>query len=183
MWNIRFWHQILWNFFSYSAPCCLVRVVPDKLVASNIPVWETLQIKISVRVSSTKHLLFCQRVNTAISLPADDVHHYVIPQKLLLTNRFYFQHTSSINAPVGKRKGWIVSSSEIRRRVVRVNRRFGWTYRLHLQGRKSNFSKKPASKQAFFACVLGRISHSSMPEIMALPEDLLIFMHWKHLCY
>jgi hypothetical protein len=43
-------------------------------------------------------------VNTATSSPADDVHHYVIPQKLLLTNRFYFQQTSGIRGPVGKRK-------------------------------------------------------------------------------
>jgi hypothetical protein len=28
-------------------------------------------------------LFVCQRLNTATSLPADDVHHYVIPQKLL----------------------------------------------------------------------------------------------------
>jgi hypothetical protein len=28
-----------------------------------------------------------------------------------------------------------------------VNRRFGETYRLHLQGRRNKFSKKPASKQ------------------------------------
>jgi hypothetical protein len=40
----------------------------------------------------------------ATSSPADDVHHYVIPLKLLLTNRFYFQQTSGIHAPVGKIK-------------------------------------------------------------------------------
>jgi hypothetical protein len=45
----------------------------------------------------------------ATSLPADDVHHYVIPPKLLLTNRFYFQQTSSIHAPVGIRKGCSLS--------------------------------------------------------------------------
>jgi hypothetical protein len=28
-------------------------------------------------------LYLCQRLNTATSSPADDVHHYVIPQKLL----------------------------------------------------------------------------------------------------
>jgi hypothetical protein len=48
-------------------------------------------------------------MNTATSSPADDVHHYVIPPKvtirLLLINRFYFQQTSGIHAPVGKRKG------------------------------------------------------------------------------
>jgi hypothetical protein len=48
-------------------------------------------------------------VNTATSSPADDVHHYVIPQKLLLTDRFYFQQTSGIHAPVGKRKGCSLS--------------------------------------------------------------------------
>jgi hypothetical protein len=42
-------------------------------------------------------------------MPADDVHHYVIPQKLLLTNRVYFQQTSGIHAPVGKRKGCSLS--------------------------------------------------------------------------
>jgi hypothetical protein len=30
-------------------------------------------------------------VKTAISSPTDDVNFYVIPQELLLTNRFYFQ--------------------------------------------------------------------------------------------
>jgi hypothetical protein len=40
----------------------------------------------------------------ATSSPADDVHHYVIPLMLLLTNRFYFHQTSGIHAPVGKRK-------------------------------------------------------------------------------
>jgi hypothetical protein len=53
-------------------------------------------------------LFLGQRVNTATSSPAD-VHHYVIPQKLLLTNRFYFQQTSGIHAPVGKRKGCSLS--------------------------------------------------------------------------
>jgi hypothetical protein len=45
-----------------------------------------------------------QLVNPATSSPADDVHHYVIPPKLLLTSRFYFQQTSGIRAPVEKRK-------------------------------------------------------------------------------
>jgi hypothetical protein len=45
-----------------------------------------------------------QLVNTATSSPADDVYHYIIPPKLLLTNRFYFQQTSGIHAPVGKRR-------------------------------------------------------------------------------
>jgi hypothetical protein len=35
-----------------------------------------------------KVIFLCQRVNTATSSPAD-VHHYVIPQKLLLTNGVY----------------------------------------------------------------------------------------------
>jgi hypothetical protein len=30
---------------------------------------------------------------------------------------------------------------------LNVNRRFGGTYRLHLQGRQNKFSKKPAGKQ------------------------------------
>jgi hypothetical protein len=51
-------------------------------------------------------LLFSnQLVNPATSSTADDVHQYVIPPKLLLTNRFYFQQTSGIHGPVGKRKG------------------------------------------------------------------------------
>jgi hypothetical protein len=50
-----------------------------------------------------------QLVNPATSLPAGDVHHYVIPPKLLLTNRFYFQQTSGIHAPVGKRNGCSLS--------------------------------------------------------------------------
>jgi hypothetical protein len=49
-------------------------------------------------------VFFSQLVNTATSSPGDDVAHYVIPPKLLLTNRFYFQQTSGIHAPVGKRK-------------------------------------------------------------------------------
>jgi hypothetical protein len=54
-------------------------------------------------------LFLCQLVNMATSSLAD-VHHYVIPTKLLLTNRFYFQQTSGIRAPVGKRKGCSLSS-------------------------------------------------------------------------
>jgi hypothetical protein len=49
-----------------------------------------------------KQVFLCQLVNTATSLPADDVYHYVIPPKLLLTNTFYFQQTSGIHVPVGK---------------------------------------------------------------------------------
>jgi hypothetical protein len=30
---------------------------------------------------------------------------------------------------------------------MNVNRRFGETYRLHLQGRRKNFQQEPASKQ------------------------------------
>jgi hypothetical protein len=45
-----------------------------------------------------------QRVNTATSSPADDLHHYVIPQKLLLTDKFYFQQTSCIHAQWEKEK-------------------------------------------------------------------------------
>jgi hypothetical protein len=56
-----------------------------------------------------KELFSNQLVNPATSSPADGVHHYVIPPKLLLTNRFYFQQTSGIRAPVGKRKGGSVS--------------------------------------------------------------------------
>jgi hypothetical protein len=59
----------------------------------------------------TKHIqIFSnQWVNPATSSPADDVHHYVIPPKLLLTNTFYFQQTPGIHAPVGKRKGGSLS--------------------------------------------------------------------------
>jgi hypothetical protein len=56
-----------------------------------------------------RRLILCQQVHTATWSPADDVHHYVIPQKLLLTNTFYFEQTSGIHAPVGKRKGCSLS--------------------------------------------------------------------------
>jgi hypothetical protein len=53
-----------------------------------------------------KYLIFSnQLVNPATSSPADDA----IPPKLLLTNRVYFQQTSGIHAPVGKRKGGSLS--------------------------------------------------------------------------
>jgi hypothetical protein len=48
-------------------------------------------------------LFLCQRLSTATSSPADDVHHY--PK----VTRFYFQQTSGIHAPVGKRKGCSLS--------------------------------------------------------------------------
>jgi hypothetical protein len=51
-----------------------------------------------------------QLVNPATSSPADDVHHNAIPPKLLLTNRFYFQQTSGIRAPMAKRKGGSLSA-------------------------------------------------------------------------
>jgi hypothetical protein len=54
-------------------------------------------------------VFLCQRVNTATSSPAADLHYYVIPQKLLLTNRLYVQQTSGIHAPVGERKGCSLS--------------------------------------------------------------------------
>jgi hypothetical protein len=64
-------------------------------------IWEKLE---------TLYLVFLgQLVNTATSSPADDVHHYVISPKLLLTSRFYFQQTSGIHAPVEKRKGCSLS--------------------------------------------------------------------------
>jgi hypothetical protein len=55
------------------------------------------------------YLFSNQLVNPVNSSPADDVHHYVIPPKLLLTNRFYFQQTSGIHEPVGNRKGGYLS--------------------------------------------------------------------------
>jgi hypothetical protein len=55
--------------------------------------------------TTTTILFLCQLVNTATSSPADDVHHYIIPSNLLFTNRFYFQQTSGIHAPVGRRNG------------------------------------------------------------------------------
>jgi hypothetical protein len=47
-------------------------------------------------------LFLCQRLNTATSSPTDDVH----PPKVTM---FYFQQTSGIHAPVGKRKGCSLS--------------------------------------------------------------------------
>jgi hypothetical protein len=52
-------------------------------------------------------------VKTATSSPADDVHHYTIPPKLLLTNRFYFQQTSGIHAPMGRRPASIADSFNV----------------------------------------------------------------------
>jgi hypothetical protein len=61
-------------------------------------------------VNDSNYYLFSnQLVNPATSSPADDVHNYVIPPKLLLTNRYYFEQTSGIHAPVGKRKGGSLS--------------------------------------------------------------------------
>jgi hypothetical protein len=66
-----------------------------------------------IEVAKIEHIsaegFLSQFVNTATSSPADDVHHYVIPPKLLLTNRFYFQQTSGIHTPVRKRKGCSLS--------------------------------------------------------------------------
>jgi hypothetical protein len=67
-----------------------------------------LEITVIPRAVVLSLLFLCQRVNTATLSPAD-VHHYVIPQKLLLTNRFYSQQTSGTYAPVGKRKGGSLS--------------------------------------------------------------------------
>jgi hypothetical protein len=40
--------------------------------------WRILNI-----IPTDKLIFLCQRLNTATSSPADDVHHYVIPQTLL----------------------------------------------------------------------------------------------------
>jgi hypothetical protein len=62
------------------------------------------------RSDARAKLLFSNHwVNPATSSPADDVRHYVIPPKLVLTNIFYFQQTSGIHAPVGQRKGCSLS--------------------------------------------------------------------------
>jgi hypothetical protein len=62
-------------------------------------------------VTADTQVLSRQLVNTATSSPADDLHLYVIPPppKLLLTNRVYFQQTSGIHEPVGKREGCSLS--------------------------------------------------------------------------
>jgi hypothetical protein len=76
------------------------------MTASRIPLKQLLQGRLNCRFTvGTLQVFSNQLVNLATSSPADDVHHYVIPPKLLLTNRFYFQQTSGIHAPVGKRKG------------------------------------------------------------------------------
>jgi hypothetical protein len=63
-----------------------------------------------IRLNYTPSKVFSnQLVSPATSSSADDVHHYVIPPKLLLTNRVYFQQPSGIHAPVGKRKGGSLS--------------------------------------------------------------------------
>jgi hypothetical protein len=50
-----------------------------------------------------------QDIPSYSSSAVDDVHHYVIPPKLLLTNSVYFQQSSGIRAPVGKIKGCSLS--------------------------------------------------------------------------
>jgi hypothetical protein len=40
--------------------------------------------------------------------------------------------------------------------LLSVNRRFGGTYRLHLQGRRNMFSKKPASKEGSILILFNR---------------------------
>jgi hypothetical protein len=58
-------------------------------------------------VKQTTHLRLVRRLRMlGAMLPyPDDVHHYIKPKKLLLTNRFYFQQTSGVHAPVGIIKG------------------------------------------------------------------------------
>jgi hypothetical protein len=57
--------------------------------------WRGFTAMSVVRLCSDESQVFLsQLVNTATSSPADDVHHYAIPPKLLLTNRFYFRPTS-----------------------------------------------------------------------------------------
>jgi hypothetical protein len=70
----------------------------------------TMEITVFWDMMPYSLVFLCQQVNTATSSPADDVHHYIIPQQLLLTSRFYFQQTSGIHVPVGKRKGCSSSS-------------------------------------------------------------------------
>jgi hypothetical protein len=53
-----------------------------------------------------------------------------------------------------------------------VNRRFGGTYRLHLQGRRNKFSKKPTSKQ-----VASRII--CQPEIRVYIENRRYVENWN----
>jgi hypothetical protein len=47
---------------------------------------------------------------------------------------------------------------------LNVNRRFGGTYRLYLQGRRNKFSKKPASKQVATSVDTTRTTRRHIPE-------------------
>jgi hypothetical protein len=73
------------------------------------PIEDTKSIIKNINSCGITFIKWNQWVNPATSLPSDDVHHYVIPPKLLLTNGFYFQQTSGTHAPVGKRKGGSLS--------------------------------------------------------------------------
>jgi hypothetical protein len=43
---------------------------------------------------------------------------------------------------------------------LKVSRRFGGTYRLYLEGRRNNFSKKPASKQVASRAFISACFHA-----------------------
>jgi hypothetical protein len=130
MWSFTYHLSNHWVVVSRNSPPkgyiilrCIKFSERKNLVSNNggqqcvSPVSNTLSPRISfihksLYLSSYKDLplLFSnQIVNPPTSSPADDVHHDVIPPKLLLTNRVYFQQTSGIHTPVGKRKGCSLS--------------------------------------------------------------------------
>jgi hypothetical protein len=52
--------------------------------------------------------------------------------------------------------------------LLSVNRRFGGTYRLHLQGRRNKFSKKPARKQVPSRALVSCSAYSSTLKMEAI---------------
>jgi hypothetical protein len=60
-----------------NSACCLLRA------SSNSSISPTLKTSSSSETSEYPTLFLCQRLHTATSSTADDVDHYVIPQKLL----------------------------------------------------------------------------------------------------
>jgi hypothetical protein len=105
------WPRLLVVFLSPSMRMVL-QVRPQSLYSASIvlhcslymPAYSLTSYHIKQDYFGETLIFSNQLVNPATSSPADDLHHYVIPPRLLLTIRFYFQQTSGIHAPVGKRK-------------------------------------------------------------------------------
>jgi hypothetical protein len=101
LWESQLQHLCLFYYwqFCFSRPCESF----SNWSSRNDSAWKT-PFRFLPQLRQPWFLFSNQLVNPATSSPANDVHHNDIPPKLLLTNRFYFQQTSGIHAPVGKRK-------------------------------------------------------------------------------